>query len=231
MKHEIEQEAKEEKQQYENEQALNEYFVRIEPIGMDRNYRRYYAFTHDDRLYVEELCYDETFKMENKEYMEQKEAFTESHKNDGKDKTEGHAVKTVLFAEPDNNSNGNGGSNSNTISNELMTITQEAIQQLRYSRPSGSYTKWSVYRNRKAIWKLYDALEPRGERERALKSALKSAFDLNEPPLVFNTSGHEYIGRKIKRIFGGKHRVSICWNIMCIFIMVYTFILFTYRNQ
>ena len=62
--------------------------------------------------------------------------------------------------------------------------------------------KWSVYCSPSEQWILYDALDERGERERALKAAIKARFDIEEPEVVYEKTGSEYIGKRVKRVFG-----------------------------
>lgn len=51
--HEIEVQAKEDRQTSQYERALQEYFVRTTPIGTDRNHNSYWSFVGDDRLFVQ----------------------------------------------------------------------------------------------------------------------------------------------------------------------------------
>lgn len=77
--------------------------------------------------------------------------------------------------------------------------------------------KWGVYSTPSEQWQLWDALDARGERESELKSAIKARFDIEEPPVVYQTTGSDYIGKKVKRIFGKK---VIDWDdIVAIFYM------------
>ena len=69
--------------------------------------------------------------------------------------------------------------------------------------------KWSVYSSPNEQWLLWDALDERGERERALKAAIKARFDIEEPKQVYDTTGSVYIGKRVKRVFGKKVRVAL----------------------
>ena len=51
--HEMEVQAKEDKQASQYERALQEYFVRTTPIGSDRNCNTYWSFVGDGRLFVQ----------------------------------------------------------------------------------------------------------------------------------------------------------------------------------
>lgn len=66
---------------------------------------------------------------------------------------------------------------------------------------------WGIYSSAAELWQLWDCLDDRGERESALKAALKARFDIQEPAQIYLTSGSEFIGRKVKRVFG--KRVSV----------------------
>lgn len=64
--------------------------------------------------------------------------------------------------------------------------------------------KWSVYSSPTEQWLLWDALDDRGERESSLKAAVKARFDIEEPPVIYELTGSDYIGRKVRRVFGRK---------------------------
>lgn len=51
--HELDVQAKEDKQTSKYERALQEYFVRTTPIGSDRHHNTYWSFVGDDRLFVQ----------------------------------------------------------------------------------------------------------------------------------------------------------------------------------
>lgn len=51
--HEMDVQAKEDKQASQHERALQEYFVRTTPIGSDRHQNTYWSFVGDDRLFVQ----------------------------------------------------------------------------------------------------------------------------------------------------------------------------------
>ena len=146
--------------------ALEEYFVRSEPLGMDRHYRRYWKLRGDNRLWVETR--------------------DEAVGGDGQRATPGSA----LF--------------------------KGASEQLLWrTRPSSWRPRWSVYETPGDIWALKEALDDRGERERALKKAVESRFDLEaceaqaqgqeEQPL-YERQGSEHLGKLVIRNF---HRVRV----------------------
>lgn len=56
---------------------------------------------------------------------------------------------------------------------------------------------------------MWDALDERGERELALKAAIKARFDIEEPPVVYELTGSAFIGKKVKRTFGRRVRILL----------------------
>ena len=173
--------------------------------------RNYYTFDNDDRLFVEEIT----------------EASNGKGNDDGGTSGGTSVMECVQETVPDINkfdSDNDTTTDVNAIPtfeqvqataiqkrNELRSITTLAINQLIHSKPARKISKWSVYSTITEIWGLVEALDERGIDECALKKTLKSVFDLTEPPLQFQSTGHEYIGRLIKHVFGGhgKNRVSI----------------------
>lgn len=85
--------------------------------------------------------------------------------------------------------------------------------QLYSSKPSDSQHMWRIYGSMLEIWMLVEALDERGIREKELKSKLRARFGMNKGGSgeSYQCSGSEYIGRKIRRMFG---KVS---NIYCEF--------------
>lgn len=65
-----------------------------------------------------------------------------------------------------------------------------------------------MYSSATEQWKLWDALDERGERELALKAAIKARFDIEEPPVVYELTGSAFIGKKVKRTFGKRVRIN-----------------------
>lgn len=195
-KQELIETALEEKKKYENQKILNKYFIRLDPLGLDRVGRKYYTFDNDDRLFVEErisktdmnempesnrkLVFDDDF---------QEMEVDVCHENMSEfEKVQAHAIKKR---------------------NELKNVTTQALNRLIESKPASKCSKWYVYSTLSEIWKLYHALDDRGKNESKLKKNLKSVFDLFEEPLQFQSEGHEYIGRLIKHVFGsGRNKVS-----------------------
>jgi hypothetical protein len=75
--------------------------------------------------------------------------------------------------------------------------------------------KWSVYSSPSEQWLLWDALDERGEREAALKAAIKARFDIEEPAVVYELTGSEFIGRKVRRVFGKRVSNFSCERSVC----------------
>lgn len=218
MRQELEAEAAEEKFKYENDKALDEFFVRVEDVGTDRNNRRYFVFTNDDRLWVEETIDD---LRDERERLAAQAAVAVLRAQGPSTPTRAPAAAMEESAAATSSSS----SSSNTESSMVTCVTESAvparavadsqliynmaIDKLKITKPAAQHSRWSVYSSRFAIYKLYDALDTRGEREKKLKSKLKSIFDLNEPPLDFLTTGNELIGRRIRRVYGGKNRKPV----------------------
>lgn len=202
--------------------------MRVEPVGTDRYQRRYFVFANDDRLWVEETVDD---LLPDREKVIAEAAAAEAAANmiapstPDRSSTPAEADSMAVVAPAaaevmEVDSSAAAGASAvvdlETFKRtqaekelDLQRIAAAAIDKLKMSKPAAKHSRWSVYGSRFAIYKLYDALDVRGERERALKSALKSIFDLNEPPLDFLTSGNELIGRRIRRVFGGKNRKPV----------------------
>lgn len=145
-----------------HEKSLEQYVLRTNCLGTDRNHNSYWIFSGDnDRLFVQEKILIETSSLNknDKQIVSIAKAFSENNKNFG---------------------------------------------QIYSSRPNKYKYKWVIYSTEREIWDLYDALDNRGERENALKSAIKSRFELDEPPIVYLNTGSDYIGRKVRRQFGRK---------------------------
>lgn len=78
--------------------------------------------------------------------------------------------------------------------------------------------KWSVYSSPSEQWLLWDALDERGERECALKAAIKARFDIEEPEVVYELTGSEFVGRKVRRVFGKRvSKATVELRTLCIF--------------
>lgn len=157
---ELEIKAKEDKLASKHEKALDDYFVRTEPLGSDRYHRTYWKFMADDnRLFVE--C-----------------------------KEEDEAMKAFGPCPPPPSSS--------------KALDQIVLNRLFESRPNRYKYRWLVYSTSSELWKLCEALDDRGEREKELKAAIKARFEIEPPAVVYQTSGSEFIGRKVQRTFGRK---------------------------
>lgn len=68
---------------------------------------------------------------------------------------------------------------------------------------------WGIYGSPREIYKLCEALDDRGMREKALKEKIRGKFELEEP--VEYQTNHDWIGRRVKRTFksGGKPTVGV----------------------
>lgn len=153
--HEIESKAKEDKASSQHERALQEYFVRTEPIGTDRNNSIYWHFIgEDNKLFVQERQF------------------------------------TVHY--------------DGAVPPSSGKETDEILCKVFNSRPNRFSYNWKVYTTPTELWRLWEALDDRGEREKMLKDAIKARFEMDEPAAVYQTSGSDWIGKKVQRKFGKK---------------------------
>ena len=152
----IAEKSEEEQRNQEHEKALEEYKIGSTSLGMDRDFRTYWMFTSDDRLFVQQRVV-------------------------GSD-------KTVLIEEEER-------------AIKSLTAVNPHLERLYSSRPNKYKHIWGSYSVRE-LWDLCEALDERGIRERELKNIIKAKFNLTEPPIVYLTTGSEYIGRQVKRTFG-----------------------------
>ncbi len=162
--HDIETKAKEDKLTSQHERALQEYFVRTEPIGSDRNHSLYWHFVGED----------------NKLFVQERNSCIEY---------EG-SVPPSSGRECD-----------------------EVLNKLFSSRPNRYSYSWKLYSTPTEMWRLWEALDDRGEREKHLKDIIKARFELEEPSAVYQTTGSEWLGRKVQRKFGKKVRSRIKTNL------------------
>jgi hypothetical protein len=152
----IAEKSEEEQRNQEHEKALEEYKIGSTSLGMDRDFRTYWMFTSDDRLFVQQRVV-------------------------GSD-------KTVLSEEEE------------SVIKSLIAVNPH-LERLYNSRPNKYKYIWGSYSVRE-LWDLCEALDERGIRERELKNIIKAKFNLTEPPIVYLTTGSQYIGRQVKRTFG-----------------------------
>ena len=161
---ELENKASDDKIASKHEKALEEFFVRTEPLGTDRYGRIYWRFMADEnRLFVE------------------------TREEDPETRDFGPSPPAVLSSE--------------------ATTDQVVLNRLFQSRPNRYKYKWTVYSTPSELWKLCEALDDRGEREKELKAAIKARYEIEAPAVVYQTSGSEFLGRKVKRTFGRKVRL------------------------
>lgn len=163
--HEIETKAKEDKVSTQHEKALQDYFVRTEPIGTDRNHSVYWQFVGE----------------ENKLFVQERQLVTQY--------------------------NGPVPPSSGRESDEILC-------KVFNSRPNRFSYHWKVYASPTELWRLWEALDDRGEREKLLKDAIKARFEMEEPAAVYQTTGSEWIGRKVQRKFGKKVRFKFCCDFL-----------------
>jgi hypothetical protein len=93
----------------------------------------------------------------------------------------------------------------------LLPADDDVLRTLCLSRPSREISIWKVYSCAGELVGLCEALDDRGERERALKRALLARFDLDGSER-YSTTGSDFIGKKVYRKFGKKV------GMLCIFV-------------
>lgn len=234
--------AKEEKALSIHEKELSELCVRSTPLGSDRFHRRYWMFPHshtdEERLFVE--C-DTSLACAR--------SATPSAAIAKSDTTDLADDVTYVTSYPEGNTYAGSVKppkvpkvklnvdRSLDLPDFIITAAGEGavgvdlkrdqpLCRLIGSRPSARMSKWSVY-SANELYALCEALDDRGERERDLKAALRSHFDISEPPVVFLKEGSEYIGQSVLRTFGKKVRALCSCSLhpsACILYLVILFI-------
>ena len=222
----LETKAKEEKSMSVHEKELSELCVRTTPLGSDRFHRRYWLFPHshndEQRLFVE-CDTSRAFPTVPRAYSVAKgSSDTAESVNHVKSFPEGNTYAgSVKAPKPPKT---RAVDRSLDLPSFIHTAAQgvqtgdmgvdlkldQPLCRLISSRPSARVCKWGVYAANE-LWNLCEALDDRGERERELKAAVKSHFDISEPPVVFLKEGNEYIGQMVVRTFGKK----VCQPFSC----------------
>ena len=163
---------------------------------MDRYFNRYFCFEGDHRVFVEQQ-------------IPRENSFPPAKSNSFIIFAE--ACEGLLFNESEhynNTTTSNNDSNSSTTTQTAPNIYHLAKTQLIKSKPYAKTSRWFIYASESELYKLCECLDERGERERALKTALKARFDIKEPTQEYLTTGHDYIGRRVVRDFG-KNKVLV----------------------
>jgi hypothetical protein len=93
------------------------------------------------------------------------------------------------------------------VQEKILSSMDGTCRVLYASRPSLRTSEWGYYSSISMLWELYQSLDDRGEKEKALRIALQSKYDLTEPETVYLTEGSEYLGRKVRRQFKNKRVV------------------------
>lgn len=79
------------------------------------------------------------------------------------------------------------------------------ITTLLHVRPSTRKFSWKLYPSMPDIWRVIEALDERGVRERELKANLVARFGLSGKSAdgaTYQTHGSEFVGKKVRRSFG-----------------------------
>lgn len=85
---------------------------------------------------------------------------------------------------------------------EGMQQHETVLSKLFAARPSNHQYTWRIYASRTELWRLCSALNETIEGEKELKAKLRACFELEEPSVDYVSEGHEWIGRKVQRVFG-----------------------------
>jgi hypothetical protein len=181
-RHEMEEKAEEARLMSEFERAMAQFSIRTEPLGRDRDRNEYFQFGADDRLFVCKKDGNSLGGIFNRAGSVWK----------------GTALEDV-FGSPV------AGALPQPVWERLRAQGQvdekyAATGHLWDTRPSLSSYSWEWYTARE-LWELCEALDERGERERDLKKALVARFDLKEPPVEYLKTGHDWLNRKVRRVF------------------------------
>ena len=211
MQYDLEQSAKEATIARQHEKELVKFFVRTVHLGMDRHFNRYFCFEGDHRVFVEQQ-------------IPRDNPFPPAKSNSFINFAE--ACEGLLFTESEHNSSSNNNNNITSNNSNTSTTTQPssnniyqlAKTQLIKSKPYAKTSRWFIYASESELYKLCECLDERGERERALKTALKARFDIKEPSQEYLTTGHEYIGKRVVRDFG-RNKVLTFYYFILIFIV------------
>ena len=64
-----------------------------------------------------------------------------------------------------------------------------------------------IFASETEVWRLIEALDERGQREKALKTQLKARYPhIKEPQYAYLTEGSEFLGKFVKRNFNKRDR-------------------------
>ena len=228
----LESKAKEEKALSLHEKELSELCVRSSPLGSDRFHRRYWLFPHsmndESRVFVEcdtSLAFAYTpppppMTLQSISEAEKDIAYVRSF-------PDGNFYAGSIKA-PKPSKSKSSTDRSSDLPDFIVSAARDAgggsgldlsvdqpLCRLIGSRPSARVSRWSVYSSNE-LWALCEALDDRGERERELKAAIRSHFDISEPPVVFLKEGNEYIGKVVLRTFGKKVSSLFLHSLSCL---------------
>lgn len=79
------------------------------------------------------------------------------------------------------------------------------IKVLYNCRPTLKQYTWGCHETPTSLWALCESLDPtKYESEKLLKAAVVARYNVNEPSVPYQTTGSEYVGRKVTRVFGKK---------------------------
>ena len=122
--------------------------------------------------------------------------------------------------------------NETTATTTITTTTAPAtsISTLLNIRPSTRSLTWCLYPTMPDIWRVIEALDERGIREKELKEKLIARFGLSGKSAdgaTYQTSGSAYIGSKVRRAFG---KVDFSFKFFNLFIDYLLFNIFLFAS-
>lgn len=213
--HEREQKEKEASEAMAHEREVAEYNVRSVPLGEDRESRQYWAFIGDDRLFVQERVLLPTSSSSPVTTSSSSSSSSSSSKSN---RGSPNRASTLTLSEAEKIAKALGSfkltihpqdSDSVKREKEKVNSSAESLKRLYESRPYKWTYKWSVYNTPTELWRLCEALDDRGIKEKALISQIKARFELTEPPKQYLKTGSDYIGRKVCKKYNKKTEFGI----------------------
>ncbi|CAN0223109.1 unnamed protein product, partial [Ectocarpus sp. 4 AP-2014] len=207
---------------------MAEKFVRTEPLGSDRDGRRYWVFEGDSRIHVEVItrregvpAVEDTPPKTPVSSAIELEAVADDDRANGTTTTKGTGKgKTKAEVTADGDANGAGASSSSDKQAEVVA-EKAPHPPMEVYHPVWSESVWMYYDSPEEFLKLIESLDPRGKREADLKQALQERFDISDlernakdrsmsmsdaaqsgGSMTWREEGSKYLGKRVKRVFG-----------------------------